>query len=101
LLGAGAVSTAYSSKDLSAEQRQERARAGHSALKLGFALQLVCFGMFVVVSTRFLLVSRRWTRRVLRYSAPAGASWSQLNWAVNMATLAITVSPIVLRQVFP
>jgi hypothetical protein len=74
---------------------------GISALKLGFALQLVCFGMFVVVSTRFLLVSRRWIRRVLRYSAPAGASRSQLNWAVNIATPAITVSPIVLRQVSP
>ncbi len=91
LLGAGAVGTAYSSRDLSAEQRQERARAGKGALVLGFALQLICFSMFVVVSTRFLVVSRYWSGQVLRYSAPSGVSWTRLNWAVNLATLAIAV----------
>jgi hypothetical protein len=95
LLGASAVGTAYSSEELSAEQRDDQAKAGLAALKLGFALQLVCFGLFAVVGTRFLAVSRYWTQRPLRYTAPLGANWTLLLWAVNAATIAITVSACV------
>ena len=90
-LGAGAVGTAYSSRDLSAEQQQERARVGNGALTLGFVLQLICFSMFVAISMRFLVVSRRWGSHVPCYSAPSGVKWTRLNWAVNLATLAIAV----------
>jgi hypothetical protein len=92
LLGASAVGSAYSSKTLSAEKRKERVEAGLAALKLGFALQIVCFAVFAVVGARFLFVSRRWTTRILRYPAPPGANWTQLSWTVNAATMAITVS---------
>lgn len=91
LLGAGVVGTVYSIEHLSVEERQDRTKTGLAALKLGFALQLVCFGLFLVVSTRFLFVSRRWVTRPLRYTAPLGASWARLNWAVSAATIAITV----------
>lgn len=91
LLGAGAVGTAYASKSLAAENRQERIKTGLSVLKVGFALQLICFGMFAIIGTRFLYVSRRWTGKSLRYSAPKGFNWARLNWAVNVATIAITV----------
>lgn len=92
LLGASAAGTAYSNQELSAAQRDNQARAGLAALKLGFALQLVCFGLFAVVGTRFLVVSRYWTRQPLRYTAPLGANWTLLLWTVNAATIAITVS---------
>ncbi|PVI07715.1 hypothetical protein DM02DRAFT_512445, partial [Periconia macrospinosa] len=54
LLGAGVVGTVYASKSLTAEDRQERIRAGLDVLKMGFALQLICFSLFVLVSARFL-----------------------------------------------
>ena len=70
---------------------RSKADCGLAALKLGFALQLVCFGLFLVVSTRFLFVGRRWVTRPLRYTASLGASWARLNWAISAATIAITV----------
>ncbi|KAH8698076.1 RTA1 like protein-domain-containing protein [Phaeosphaeriaceae sp. PMI808] len=91
LLGAGAVGTAYASKNLSAGDRQEKIRTGLIALKIGFASQLICFGMFVIIGTRFLYVSRRWAGKPLRYLAPPGSNWTRLNWAVNLAIIAITV----------
>jgi hypothetical protein len=94
LLGAGTVGTAYTSKTLSAEDRQSKTRTGLAALKLGFALQLVCFGMFILVGTRFLYVSRRWAGKPLPYAVPKGANWARLNWAVNLAAVAITVSQL-------
>jgi hypothetical protein len=91
LLGASAVGAAYTSKTLSVEDRQSKTRTGLAALKLGFALQLICFGLFIFVSTRFLYVSRRWVRRPLEPWAPQSARWTRLNQAVNLAAVAITV----------
>lgn len=91
LLGAGALGAAYASKNLNAKDRQDKISQGLGALKLGFALQLVCFGVFVVIGTRFLYISRQWQGKALLYQAPRGANWIRLNWAVNLATIAITV----------
>lgn len=91
LLGAGAVGTAYASKSLSGTERHNKIQSGIAALKLGFTLQLICFGLFIVIGARFLYVSRCWTGKPLRYTAPAQHKWARLNWAINAATLAITV----------
>jgi hypothetical protein len=91
LLGAGALGTAYASRSLDAKDRQDKTSQGLAALKLGFALQLICFGVFVVIGTRFLYISRQWQGKALLYQAPRGANWVRLNWVVNVATLAITV----------
>jgi hypothetical protein len=91
LLGAGAVGTAYASKTLTAEDRQSKTKTGLAALKIGFTLQLICFGLFVLIGTRFLYVSRRWAGRPLQYLPPKGANWPRLNWAVNLAAVAIVV----------
>lgn len=92
LLGAGAVGAAYTTKTLPVVDRQDKIRTGLGILRCGFALQLICFSIFVVVGIRFLWVSLRWAGRPLRYQAPLGANWIRLNWAVNLATIAITVS---------
>lgn len=94
LLGAGAVGTAYTSKTLTPAAQQDKIRTGLAALKLGFALQLGCFGLFFVIGTRFLCVSRRWAGTPLCYAAPSGANWTRLNWAVNVAAIAITVRQV-------
>ena len=91
LMGASAVGAAYSDKDLTAEVQEEKARSGLAALQLGLALQLICFGMFVLVGLRFLFVSRRWRGRPPPYAIRPGASWERLLWAVNTATTLITV----------
>lgn len=91
LLGASAIGTTYSNKDLSTKQQQDQVISRLAALRLGFALQLVYFGLFIIVRTRFLFVSRRQTTRPLQYRAPLGASQTQLNQTVSIATIAITV----------
>ena len=91
LLGAGALGTVYTSKSLNTQDRQDKTSQALAALKLGFALQLICFGVFVVIGTRFLYISRQWQGKALLYQAPRGANWVRLNWAVNLATLAIFV----------
>lgn len=93
LLGAGAVGAAYSNHALSAHDRQERARTGRAALKLGIGVQVACSGAFTVVATRFLVVSRRWVGRSLPYAAHPGASWTRLTWAVNASSLLLMVRP--------
>lgn len=92
LFGASAIGTAYSSRNLTAEDRQDGISRGLGILKFGFTLQLVCFAFFVVIGTRFLYVSRQWRGKALYYPAPLGAKWIHLTWAVNLATIAITVS---------
>lgn len=95
LLGAGAVGTAYASKSLSGMERRDKIHSGTAALKLGFTLQLICFGLFLIIGARFLYVSRRWAGKPLRYTASVQHKWARLNWAINAATLAITVRELI------
>jgi|SRR3954469_21987178 len=89
-LGACAVGAAYSSKELTAGQREEKMRKGRSALQLGLVLQLICFGLFAVVGTRLIVVSRRWLDKDVPYGAPR-AQWRRLNWTVNVTATIIMV----------
>lgn len=59
-------------------------------MRLGLVLQLICFVLFAVVAARFVILSRRWAGRPLRYGDPH-VRWERLNWAVNAAAALILV----------
>jgi ABC-type anion transport system duplicated permease subunit len=90
-LGACSVGAAYSSRGLTAGQKEDKTQSGLSTLRLGLVLQLICFGLFAIVGMRLLVVSRRWLDKPLRYGAPR-AKWTRLNWTVNGAATVIMVS---------
>lgn len=90
LLGAGMVGSAYSVKDITAQQRQQKMGDGLRMLRLGLGLQLVCFSAFAVISVRFIVVSRRWNGEHLRRNARM-SGWRRLNWTVTSSATLVMV----------
>lgn len=91
LLGAGAMGTAYSSETLPPHEQEEKARKGLAALRLGLGLQMICFGAFAIVSTKFLIVSRCWGKMPLRYTAASTSSRRHLIWVVYVSAILLMV----------
>lgn len=81
------------SKGLTPEEQQRLTQNGERTLKLGLVLQLMCFGIFALIGTRFLVVSRKWG--VVGEAGFGGdvadARWQRLNWAINGAATMIMV----------
>jgi hypothetical protein len=64
-------------------------------VRSGLVLQIAVLGSFVVVSTRYILISRRWMDRTLVYAPRPGANWRVLSWTVYTAVILIIVSNFV------
>lgn len=90
LMGAASAARAIRDKGLTDAERREKQDKGRSTMRVGLALQLICFILFAVVGTRFILISRRWAGTPLRYGPPH-VRWERLNWAVNGAATLILV----------
>ncbi|ESZ96365.1 putative RTM1-like protein [Sclerotinia borealis F-4128] len=56
---------------------------GYSVMKVGLAIQLACFGFFLVVSLRFHIVSKRFQ------SSWPDTQWRKLLMAINVASVLI------------
>lgn len=69
------------------QKRQTSFSSGLQLLKVGSFAQMFCFGFFVLVSIRVLIVSRHWQTRM----QSSVWNWKTLLWAVNVAAISITV----------
>lgn len=58
----------------------DRIKRGQNVIKIGLAVQLVCFGFFTIIGIRFLFTSRNFASDVID-----GKKWRHLNYAVNIA----------------
>lgn len=90
LVGGATAARAIRDKGLTDEERREKQNKGRSTMRLGLSLQLICFILFAVVGTRFILISRRWAGTPLRYGS-GKVRWQRLNWTVNGAATLILV----------
>lgn len=84
LAGVSRTGDAFKS-GVSPRDKQDAIDTGIHILRIGLGLQLICFGLFVLIGVRFCLVGRRWR-------APDGVTkWKRLNMAVNGAAGLISV----------
>ncbi|KAF2022237.1 RTA1-domain-containing protein [Aaosphaeria arxii CBS 175.79] len=90
LSGATELSSAVIQDDISAKEAADKTRRGVTILRVGLILQLICFGLFVIVGSRFIIISRRWTDRPLQYDVPS-TRWQRLNWTTNAAATVIMI----------
>jgi uncharacterized membrane protein YhaH (DUF805 family) len=77
--------------DITCKEVPHGSMAALNATRIALILQSAIIVIFVVVGTRFAIVSRRWRDRSLPYAPHLGANWSRLNWAVYSAVIAILV----------
>jgi hypothetical protein len=61
-------------------------------IRSGLVVQLAILGAFIVISTRYILISRRWIKRTLAYAPRPGASWRMLSCTVYGAVVLMIVS---------
>jgi hypothetical protein len=79
-------------KNVSSQDRQNMLDSGMRTLKLGLVVQLVCFGTFAVIGTRFLHISRDWNApEDTPFGYPYSSRWRRLSWMINGAATLITV----------
>jgi len=88
LWGVSAIGASYSSNDTKGE-KERGFNLGLKILKLGLILQVVCFGIFALISARFLVVSKHWNKSSFRVS---DGRWRRLGCIVNIAAGLIMVS---------
>ena len=88
LWGISAIGASYSSNDTK-EEGGRGLNLGFKILKLGLILQVVCFGIFTLISVRFLVVSKYWNKSSFRVS---DGRWRRLGYIVNIAAGLIMVS---------
>ncbi|KAF1973978.1 hypothetical protein BU23DRAFT_638528 [Bimuria novae-zelandiae CBS 107.79] len=81
-IGASAIAAAYSDKKLSAKENGDKSRSGMSTLRFGLVLYM-----------RFLVVSRSWIGKPLRYGTPS-VKWTRLNWTVIVAATVIMLRAV-------
>ena len=70
----------------------DKLEAGYNILKIGLALQLVCFLLFAVVGARFILISKTWTPAANEGNPTS--HWRKLGWAVNGSAFLITIRAV-------
>ena len=89
------VFSQISKKDQDAAAVTKTAKTGYNILKVGFIMQMCVFGVFAMLATRFMIVSKQW-----RYDWPEGgsSSWRTLAWTVTGASLLIFVCPPISRS---
>ncbi|KAF2689013.1 RTA1-domain-containing protein [Lentithecium fluviatile CBS 122367] len=92
-MGASAAASAVTDDKLSEEERREKSERGRSIMRVGLVLQLLCFMLFAVIGTRFIIISRRWAGTPPRYGRPY-VRWERLNWAVNAAATLILIRTV-------
>jgi len=88
LWGVSATGASYSSNDTKGE-KERGFNLGLKILKLGLILQVVCFGIFALISARFLVVSKYWNKSSFGVS---DGRWRRLGYIVNIAAGLIMVS---------
>ena len=78
-------------EDSTVDQRSRTLRMIYNILRVGFVMQIITFGFFMLISLRFMFVSKTW-----RYDWPNGASgtWRKLAWTVTGSAALITVSTL-------
>lgn len=81
LWGVSAIGASYSSNDTKGE-KERGINLGLKTLKLGLILQVVCLGIFALISARFLVVSRYWNKSSFGVS---DGRWRRLGYIVNIA----------------
>ena len=57
---------------------------GENIIKLGLIIQLLCFGLFGIIGTRFLYISQGWVAR-------NGTEWRLPAWGINISGFLIMV----------
>jgi len=75
----------------SASSDANKKMTGFTVMKIGLAVQLLCFGLFLVISFRFHIVAKRFR------DAWADTQWVEFLWAINISCLLIFVSTILLN----
>ena len=75
--------------DSTVDQRSRTLKMTYNILRVGFIMQIITFSFFLLISLRFMFVSKTW-----RYVWPNGASgsWRKLAWTVTGSAVLITVS---------
>lgn len=86
-LGVAAAASAYTHPRAGGPQQTKVASAVR-VLKLGLIVQLLCFGVFALIGSRFMFISRAWTP----VSIDPQPRWRRLAWSVNASATLITVS---------
>lgn len=81
LWGFSTIGASYSSNDTKGE-KERGFNLGLKILKLGLILQVVCFGIFALISARFLVVSKYWNKSSFGVS---DGRWRRLGYIVNIA----------------
>ena len=75
-------------EDSTVSQRTKSLKMTYDILRVGFIMQIITFGFFMLIALRFMFVSKTW-----RYDWPNGASgsWRKLAWTVTGSAVLITV----------
>jgi hypothetical protein len=90
-LGVVAAASAYTNTSKRDEKAQQtKINNAVRVLKFGLIVQLLCFGVFALIGSRFMFISRGWT--VASINPPAG--WRRLAWSVNTSATLIMVSTL-------
>lgn len=88
LFGAGKITNAYNS-NMSDVDVRNAIYYGRTILAAGLIVQVVCFGLFAIIGTRFFLISRDW-KETGEYASKLNR-WRKVNLAVNLAATLILV----------
>ena len=87
-LGVGVILSTVTAKNATHDQLQVTLQSGMRILRFGLILQMVVFGIFVLLATRFIVTSRQWKQ----YWPDGGSNtWRTLAWVLNLSSFLVTV----------
>lgn len=76
-------------KDQTAAQVENALAITYDVLRVGFVMQIIVFGVFVLLAIRFMFASKNW-----RYDWPeqGSARWRSMAWVIVICTSLVAVS---------
>ncbi len=86
-IGLAVIASGFTSNK-TGKDLQHSINNGIRVLKFGLIIQLLCFGIFALISARFIFISRRWRNEWLD---GGNARWRRLGWAINVSSTLIMV----------